>query len=96
MPEPAISNIISVGSGTIPSGRKSAWVNDSAVASGSIVSVVLTQSNSEAAGAGGLKYIKFTTGSPSDGNSFQVVLNSPSDKVIPFNYLIVSGTDLYN
>jgi len=94
--EPAVAGIISVGSGTVLSGRKTAYVNDSSLASGSIVSVTLKKSNSEASGGSGLKYIKFTEGSPSSGNSFQVVLNGPSDKDVPFNYFIVSGSDVYN
>ena len=82
--------IVSIGSGTILAGRKSVWVNDSALTSGSVVSLSLADNMAQSAGIGGLKYIDFTAGTPVGGQpAFKVVLNGPVDIRTDFNYTII-------
>lgn len=87
--------IQSIGSGTIYSGRRTAKVTDTVLVSGSIVFVTLTKDPSQAAGAGPVKAIVYTTGSPAAGNyAFTVTVQGVVDKDIPFTYAIISGTDI--
>ena len=92
-----VTQISSMGSGTIVSGRRSAYVNDHTLTSGSVVVVTLRDTGlSTAAGAGGLKQVLYTTGSPNNESSFQVVLNGPTTGDVHFTYAIMSGTDIVN
>ena len=98
MPQPAVTSIVSIGSGTIPSGRKYAYVNDGALNISGTVLVTLKNNISESAGAMGLKYIEYTAGTGSAGTiaseqSFKVVLNNVAGTPINFNYCIISGSD---
>ena len=81
--------IVSIGSGTVLAGRKTMYVNDSYLTSGSVVTLSLADDMTQSAGNGGLKYIDFTVGSPANGNSFKVVLNGPVDVNTDFNYTII-------
>lgn len=92
-----VTQISSIGSGTIVAGRRSAYVNDHVLTSGSIVVVTLKNSGlSTAGGGGGLKQVLYTTGSPANENSFQVVLNGATTGNVDFTYAIISGTDIVN
>jgi len=96
LPQPAVVSIVSIGSGTIPSGKKSVYVNDAALNVSGTVLVTLKNNMGEASGGGGLKYIDYTPGIPSATRSFQVVLNNVAGTAVNFNYAIISGSDVYN
>ena len=92
-----VSQISSIGSGTIVAGRRSAYVNDHTLTSGSIVLVTLRDAGlSSAGGGGGLKQVLYTTGSPNNEQSFQVVLNGATTGNVDFTYAVFSGTDIVN
>lgn len=84
----------SIGSGTIIAGRNNAYINDVYLTSGSCVCVNLIEKNAEAAGAQCIVATVYTTGSPSDGQSIRVWINStvPSDTDFRYAIMDVSGS----
>ena len=96
MPAPAVTSIVSIGSGTILMGRNYGYINDSAANVSGTVLVTLKTNPTNTAGAGGIKYIQYMPGVPKAAQSLKVVLNAPAGTNLGFNYAIVSGSDFYN